>query len=128
MLRRLATPLFLTLALALTVTAVAPPEGDAADGDTSPAFTVASFLEVPILRSPVLSPDARQVAYIWTRRDLDSVGVAVLVFADFARECFNGVGDFDPDHVLPHRKKPRMNANITAAMIKQTVSAAWCMA
>ncbi len=47
---------------------------DAADGDTSTAFTIASFLEVPILRSPVLSPDARQVAYIWTRRDLDSDG------------------------------------------------------
>jgi len=36
-----------------------------------PAFTIERFLETPILYSPVVSPDGEQVAYLWTRRDLE---------------------------------------------------------
>ncbi|MFO7655407.1 MAG: S9 family peptidase [Candidatus Krumholzibacteriia bacterium] len=46
----------------------------AAAGAETPVFTIAAFLEVPVLGAPAVSPDGKQVAYLWSRRDLGEDG------------------------------------------------------
>jgi dipeptidyl aminopeptidase/acylaminoacyl peptidase len=50
------------------------PRGAEADAGDSAGFSVADFLEIPILTAPAVSPDGRLVAYVWTRRDIAADG------------------------------------------------------
>ena len=54
--------LFAAFVCVLTSVAVATAE--------TPDFTLARFLEVPVLMAPAVSPDGTQVAWRWTKRDL----------------------------------------------------------
>jgi len=50
--------------------AAATTAADEAEPADDSRFSIETFLEVPVLNSPAVSPDGKQVAYLWTRRDL----------------------------------------------------------
>jgi dipeptidyl aminopeptidase/acylaminoacyl peptidase len=65
----MAPRLFLVCVALVTIACVSTPA--MAEPDHTADFTLASFLEIPTLISPTVSPDGKQVAWRETRRDLE---------------------------------------------------------